>query len=45
MPTFWPPALHHAPAGWQQKNLQLVLRMQVIANSPASPKVVAAYYW
>ncbi len=38
-------ALHDAPAGWQQKNLQLVLRMQVIANSPASPKVVAAYYW
>ena len=38
-------ALRDAPAGWQQKNLQLVLRMQVIANSPASPKVVAAYYW
>ena len=38
-------ALREAPAGWQRKNLQLVLRMQVIANAPASPKVVAAYYW
>jgi hypothetical protein len=38
-------ALREAPAGWQHKNLQLVLRMQVIANAPASPKVVAAYYW
>jgi hypothetical protein len=38
-------ALHEAPAGWQHKNLQLVLRMQVIANAPASPKVVAAHYW
>lgn len=38
-------ALREAPAGWQHKNLQLVLRMQVIANAPASPKVVAAHYW
>jgi hypothetical protein len=38
-------ALREAPAGWQHKNLQLVLRMQVIANAPASPKVVAAQYW
>ncbi len=38
-------ALRDAPAGWQRKNLQLVLRMQVIANAPASPKVVAAHYW
>ncbi len=38
-------ALRDAPAGWQHKNLQLVLRMQVIANAPASPKVVAAHFW
>ena len=37
--------LREAPAGWQHKNLQLVLRMQVIANAPASPKVVAAHFW
>ena len=38
-------ALREAPAGWQHKNLQLVLRMQVIANAPASPKVIAMHYW
>jgi len=38
-------ALREAPVGWQHKNLQLVLRMQVIANAPASPKVVAAHFW
>ncbi len=38
-------ALREAPAGWQHKNLQLVLRMQVIANAPASSKVVAAHFW
>ena len=38
-------ALHDAPAGWQHKNIQLVLHMKVIANAPASPKVVAAHYW
>ena len=38
-------ALREAPAGWQHKNLQLVLRMQVIANAPALPKVVAAHFW
>jgi hypothetical protein len=38
-------ALREAPAGWQHKNLQLVLRMQVIANAPASPKLVATHFW
>lgn len=38
-------ALEGAPKGWQQKNFQLVLRMEVIANSPASAKVIASYYW
>jgi len=38
-------ALHGAPKGWQEKNFQLVLRMDVIANSPASAQVIASYYW
>ncbi len=38
-------ALRDAPSGWQHRNLQLVLRMQVIANAPASPKVIASYSW
>jgi len=38
-------ALRGAPAGWQQKNLQLVLRVKVISGSPSSPRVVATHFW
>ena len=38
-------ALRGAPAGWQKKNLQLVLHVKVIAGSPTSPKVVGAHFW
>jgi hypothetical protein len=38
-------ALHDAPAGWQKKNLQLVLHVKVIGGSPSSPKIVAKYFW
>jgi len=38
-------ALRTAPPGWQNKNLQLVLHVKVIAGSPTSPKVVATYFW
>ena len=34
-----------APAGWQNKNLQLVLHVKVIAGTPSSPQVVGSYYW
>ncbi len=37
--------LQAAPKGWQKKNLQFVIHVRVIANSPASPEVVASYYW
>jgi hypothetical protein len=38
-------ALRGAPAGWQQKNLQLVLSVKVIGGTPASPKVVGSHFW
>jgi len=38
-------ALRDRPAGWETKNLQVVLHMKVIANTPAAPEVVATYYW
>jgi hypothetical protein len=44
-PDLMAEALRGAPRGWQQKNLQLVLHVKVIAGAPASPKVVAAYFW
>jgi hypothetical protein len=38
-------ALHAAPKGWQNKNLQLVLHVKVISGTPASPKLVASHFW
>ena len=38
-------ALRDRPPGWENKNLQIVLHMKVIANSPTTPEVVTAYYW
>lgn len=38
-------AMHNAPPNWQKKNLQLVIRFDVVANGPASSRVVASYYW
>lgn len=38
-------ALRDRPPLWESKNLQIVLHMKVIANSPATPEVVATYYW
>jgi hypothetical protein len=44
-PEFLTEALRDAPKGWQNKNLQLVLHVKVIAGTPVSPKVVANYFW
>jgi hypothetical protein len=38
-------ALRTAPAGWQRKNLEVVLETDVIDGSPASPRVVAVTVW
>jgi len=38
-------ALRNAPKDWQQKNLQLVIQFNVVANSAASSRVVASHYW
>jgi hypothetical protein len=37
--------LRKLPAGWESKNLQLVLHARVIRNAPALPDVVASYVW
>src|SRR5580693_8290929 len=44
-PDLMAEALHGAPAGWQQKNLQFVLHVKVISGAPGSPRVVKSYYW
>src|SRR5207245_5363373 len=38
-------ALHGAPHAWPEKNCQLVLRMEVIANPQASAQIIASYHW
>ena len=38
-------ALRDAPPDWQRKNLQIVLRVKVIAGSPTAPAVVKSYFW
>jgi hypothetical protein len=44
-PDLLAPLLHNAPQDWEQKNLQLVVQFNVVANSPASSHLVASYYW
>jgi hypothetical protein len=44
-PDLMKEALRSAPAGWQQKNLQLVIHVRVISGTPTSPKVVASWFW
>jgi hypothetical protein len=44
-PDLMAEALHGAPAGWQNRNLQLVLHVKVISGTPSSPKVVRAHFW
>lgn len=38
-------ALRDSPAGWQNKNLQLVLHVKVISGAPTSPRIVATHFW
>jgi hypothetical protein len=33
------------PAGWESKNLQIVLGVKVIGNTPAQPEIVAWHVW
>ena len=39
------PILKKLPAGWANRNLELVLHLEVIGDAPALPEVVAAYTW
>jgi len=37
--------LRKLPAGWESKNVQLVLHVRVIGNTPAQPEVLASHVW
>jgi hypothetical protein len=38
-------ALHSAPAGWERKNLEVVLETDVVDGSPSPPHAVAVKVW
>jgi hypothetical protein len=44
-PALLQEALRRLPAGWQQKNVQIVLHVEVISGSPSVPTVVATHVW
>lgn len=44
-PALLQEALRRLPAGWQQKNVQVVLHVEVISGSPSVPTVVATHVW
>jgi hypothetical protein len=37
--------LQKLPAGWESRNMQVVLHAQVVGNTPAQPDVVAWHVW
>jgi hypothetical protein len=37
--------LNQLPSGWEEKNLQVILHMKVIGNTPAQPELVAWHVW
>ena len=34
-----------APPDWQKKNVQILLRTQVVGETPGPPKIVTAHFW
>lgn len=38
-------ALREAPAGWQSRNFQIVLRAEIIGQTPGPSKVLATHFW
>ncbi len=37
--------LNKLPSGWEESNVQLLMRMKVIGNTPAQPELVAWHVW
>jgi len=44
-PALLQAALDKLPEGWRQKNVQIVLHVEVVSGSPSVPTVVGAYTW
>jgi len=44
-PERWRDFARNAPAGWHQKNIQIVLETKVVGKTPTPAKVVATHFW
>jgi hypothetical protein len=44
-PEILDPALASAPAGWENRNLQIVFQVEVVRDNVGPPKVIAAHVW
>lgn len=44
-PRYMEELARSAPAGWDKKNLQVVIRTEVVRGSPGPPSIVATYFW
>jgi hypothetical protein len=44
-PAYFREAARSAPAGWEQKNMQIVLSTQVVGGTPGPPRVLATHIW
>jgi hypothetical protein len=44
-PVLLDAVLSKLPSGWEKKNLQIVLSVKVIGNTPAQPEIVAWHVW
>ena len=44
-PAYLEQISRHAPKGWERRNMQIVIRANVIGRSSGPPQIVASYFW
>lgn len=44
-PELFAELVRHAPANWEMKNFQAVIRVSVIGTTPSTPELVATHFW
>lgn len=44
-PEYFAEAARQLPAGWQKKNLEIVLRVPVVNRTAGRPRILATYVW
>lgn len=44
-PAYWKEAARQLPSGWERRNMQMVLRVNIVAGSPQPAAPVACHIW